>query len=60
MVRQFDLELVQLDAKTALLHNDLEEKIYMTRPEGFKVVGKENWVCILIKSLYELKQSPRE
>ena len=54
-----DLELEQLDVKTAFLHSDLEEQIYMKQPEGFEVVGKENHVCLL-KSLYGLKQSPRQ
>ncbi|KAH9688522.1 hypothetical protein KPL70_015149 [Citrus sinensis] len=60
IVAQFDLELVQLDVKTAFLHGDLEEEIYMTLPNGFKVAGKENWVSKLTKSLYGLKQSPRQ
>ncbi|KAH9680676.1 hypothetical protein KPL71_026642 [Citrus sinensis] len=60
MVAQFDLELVQLDVKIAFLHGDLEEEIYITQPDGFKVAGKENWVCKLTKSLYGLKQSPRQ
>jgi hypothetical protein len=30
LVAQFDLELVQLDMKTAFLHGDLEEDIYIT------------------------------
>ena len=42
LVAQYDLELVQLDVKTAFLHGDLEEEIYMTQPDGFKVAGKEN------------------
>jgi len=45
--------------KTAFLHDDLEEEIYMTQPLGFKDVGKEKLVCKLEKSLYGLKQSPR-
>jgi hypothetical protein len=60
LVAQFDLELVQLDVKTAFLHRDLEEDIYMTQPDGFKVAGKENLVCKLNRSLYGLKQSPRQ
>ena len=60
LVAQFDMELVQMDVKTAFLHGDLEEEIYITQPDGFKVVGKENWVCKLNKSLYGLKQSPRQ
>ena len=57
---QFNMELVQMDVKTTFLHGDLEEEIYITQPDGFKVVGKENWVCKLRKSLYGLKQSRRQ
>ena len=54
-----DLELVQMDVKTAFLHGDLDEEIYMEQPEGYEVSGKEHLVCKLKKSLYGLKQSPR-
>ena len=55
-----DLELEQLDMKTVFLHGDLEEQIYMKQPEDFEVVGKENHICLLKKSLYGFKQSPRQ
>ena len=60
LVAQFNMELVQMDVKTAFLHGDLEEEIYITQPDGFKVDGKEDWVCKLNKSLYGLKKSPRQ
>ncbi|PHT40240.1 Retrovirus-related Pol polyprotein from transposon TNT 1-94 [Capsicum baccatum] len=60
LVALYDLELEQLDVKTAFLHGNLEEEIYIQQPEGFVVPGKENHVCRLKKSLYGLKQSPRQ
>jgi hypothetical protein len=55
-----DLNLEQLDVKTTFLHGDLEEEIYMQQPQGYEVKGKENLVCRLKKSLYGLKQNPRQ
>ena len=60
IVAMHNLELEQLDVKTAFLHGELEEDIYMQQPEGFVVLGKEDYVCYMKKSLYSLKQSPRQ
>lgn len=58
-VAQFDMELEQLDVKTAFLHGNLDEYILMSQPEGYEVESKPEKVCLLKRSLYGLKQSPR-
>jgi hypothetical protein len=55
-----DLHLEQLIVKIAFLCGDLEEDIYMKQTHGFEVPGKEGLVCKLKKSLYRLKQAPRQ
>ena len=60
MVVAENLHLEQLDVKTAFLHGDLEEDFYMIQPEGFTVQGQDNLVCKMRKSLYGVKQVPRQ
>jgi ATP-binding cassette subfamily B (MDR/TAP) protein 1 len=55
-----DVARLQLDLKTAFLHDDLEEEIYMEQPQGFASQGREHLVCQLQKSLYGLKADPRQ
>ncbi|GJT99994.1 retrotransposon protein, putative, ty1-copia subclass [Tanacetum coccineum] len=52
-----DYELEQLDVKTTFLRGNIEEVIYMRQPSGDEQGTK---VCLLKKSLYGLKQSPRQ
>src|SRR6266481_7145215 len=54
-----DWEIHQMDVKTAFLHGDLEEEVYMEQLEGMKELGKESWVCYMRKTLYGLMQVVR-
>ncbi|KAH9750232.1 hypothetical protein KPL71_013800 [Citrus sinensis] len=55
-----NLEIHQIDVKTAFLNGDLDEEIYMEQPEGFIAPGQEKKVCKLVKSLYGLQQAPKQ
>ncbi len=56
----YDLVLGQMDVVTAFLNGDLHEAVYMSIPEGLVTNATQNKVCKLRKSLYGLKQSPRQ
>ena len=56
----YNLFVHQMDVKTAFLNGNLDEEIYMEQPEGFVLPRNENKVCKLIKSVYGLKQAPKQ
>ena len=49
-----------MDVKTTFLNGDLNEEIYIEKPEGFSAPGQEGKVCRLVKSLYSLKRAPKQ
>ena len=59
MTTHKNLVLEQMDVMIAFLHGELDEKILMEQPKEFESKGKIEQVCLLKKSLYGLKQSPR-
>ena len=59
LVAHLDLEMFQMDVKTAFLNENLEEEIYIDQPIGFISKGQEDNVCRLKISIYGLKQSSR-
>ena len=52
------LHIQQMDIKGAYLNGMLKEHIYMQQPEGF--ADGTGQVCLLIKTLYGLKQARHE
>lgn len=60
LAANLDCLLQQFDVKNAFLHKELTEKVYIDLPHWCDVPEKySRKVCILKKSLYGLKQSPR-
>ena len=60
LVVHFDLELHQMDVKTAFLNGDIDETIYMVQPENFVSGDTKKMVFKLKKSIYGLKQASRQ
>lgn len=52
-----DLEIEQMDVKTAFLYGSVDEDIYVEQPTGFE--DGTGMICKLNKALYGLKQAPR-
>lgn len=57
LAARFDLELDQMDVKTAYLNGVLDEEIYLSPPDGVDIEPGHCWK--LKRSLYGLKQSGR-
>jgi len=55
------LNIHVVDVQNAFLQAEMkeEEMIYVTQPEGYIDSDHPNWVCLLLKSLYGIKQAPR-
>ena len=53
-----DLEMHQIDIKTAFLQGNLEEDIFIRQPPGYES-DDPKLACRLQKALYGLKQAPR-
>ena len=60
IVAHIDLELYQMDVKTAFLNEELDEKIYMDQSLCFESKGQERKVCKLKRSIYDLNQASRQ
>ena len=60
LVAHYDLELHQMNVKTAFLNGDLEKNVYIAQSKGFVMEGKERMGCRLKKSIYGLKQASRQ
>ena len=59
LVAHFDLELHQMDVKTAFLNREIDKTNYMEQLENFMIGDSKSMLCKSKKSLYGLKQSPR-
>jgi hypothetical protein len=59
LVASHNLDMKQVNIKTAFLYGELAKEIYLQQPEGLIVPGQENLVCRLHKCLYGLKQASR-
>ena len=60
LATSYGILINQIDVKTNFLNGELEEEIYMDQFDGFVSKGQEGMVCKSLKSLYGLKQVPKQ
>ena len=54
-----NFKVYQMDVKTAFLHGDLQEEVFLKQPPGFENAEFPYHVYRLDKAVYGLKQAPR-
>jgi hypothetical protein len=57
LAAKYQLEIQQINVKTAFLYRDLDKEIYIKLLKGYN--NDKTLVCKLVKSIYCLKQAPR-
>ena len=60
LAAKMKLSAFQDDVPTAFLRGELKEEIWMEQPKGYEIGNIHKNKCLLQKTLYGLKQSPRE
>ena len=56
-VAHYDLELHQMDVKTAFLNSNIDETTYMVQSKNFESNDSKQLACKLKRSIYGLKQT---
>ncbi|KAK7574002.1 hypothetical protein V9T40_011193 [Parthenolecanium corni] len=61
IANKYDLNIIQMDVKTAFLNGVLERDIYMEIPDGveLELSDRKNKVCKLLRAIYGLRISPK-
>lgn len=62
IINKHDLEVNQLDVKTAFLNGEIDREVYMEIPDGtnYSALTKETMVCKLKKAIYGLPISSKK
>ena len=50
-----NFKVYQMNVKSAFLNGNLDEEVYIEKPDGFQICENSDFVCKLKKALYGLK-----